>query len=67
MQTLIIDVMEPETTAAAWAKKWSFPRAPVDSLVTSAAAPLRPFGVQVAVLFSAHRAPVEARIPPRIC
>jgi peroxiredoxin len=25
VQTLIIDVMEPETTAAAWAKKWSFP------------------------------------------
>ena len=25
MQALIIDVLEPETTAAAWAKKWSFP------------------------------------------
>jgi len=25
VQALIIDVLEPETTAAAWAKKWSFP------------------------------------------
>ena len=25
MQALVIDVMEPEATAAAWAKKWAFP------------------------------------------
>jgi peroxiredoxin len=25
VQTIVIDVMEPEATAAAWAKRWSFP------------------------------------------
>jgi hypothetical protein len=25
VQALVIDVMEPEATAAAWVKRWSFP------------------------------------------